>query len=298
MPTAEPSVSISLKKILVATDFSEGSQRALLTGLGIARRYGAQVQIVHAVPSEGYGVTGAGMLGAANFAWHTAHRLESALLQNGSLDGIYYQLRLEKGEVWPVLSRVVEQECIDLVVVATHGRTGVWKLLLGSVAEKVFRHAACPVLTVGPNVQPPSPDSTPPRSILFPTDFSRQSEHAFPYAASLALQHDAQLVLLHVIQPTGRELAPDNDMVRRSTNARLRKLVTASMDVPREPELVIETGSPAETILKVAGEHSAELIVLGVRSRTGLSDRMGWSTAYKVVREARCPVLTVRSGAQ
>lgn len=130
MPVAESQVQIALKRILVATDFSEGSKRALLTGLGIAQRYASGLHVVHVVPSEGYGVAGVGMLGAVNFARHNVRNLESEFLQKGYFEGIRYQISVERGEVWPAVSRMVEEEDIDLVVVGTRGRTGLGRLLL------------------------------------------------------------------------------------------------------------------------------------------------------------------------
>ena len=295
MPVAELSVDVSLKRILVATDFSECSERALLASLGIAQRYGSKLHIVHVVPSEGYGVTGVGMLGAMNFARNGARDLESELLRKGYLEGILCRISVEKGEVWPVVSRMVEEERIDLVVVGTHGRSGFGKMLLGSVAEKIFRQARCPVLTIGPNVQPSFPFTARAGSVLFPTDFSPQAEYAFPYAFSLAREHQAHLIFLHVVQPTGSEATFNKDRALRYNSARLRELMARAAGLAREPECIVETGDAAEAIVKVAADGRAEVVVLGVPGPASLSDRIGWSTAYSVVREARKPVLTVRS---
>jgi len=293
MPVVEPLVQIALKRILVATDFSEWSKRALLAGLGIAQRYGAKVRVVNVVPSEGYGVAGAGMLGAVNFARHNARDLESEFLQKGYFEGIRYQISIEKGEVWPALSRIVEDEDVDLVVVGTRGKSGLGKLLLGSVAEKIFRHSPRPVLTVGPGFELSFPLTAQPRSVLFPTDFSPQAEHALPYAVSLAQEHEAQLTFLHVVQP-GTEATYNRDRTVRYASARLQELMAATAGLIGEREFIVETGEPAEAIVKVAAVTGAELVVLGVRAPATLSDRLGWSTAYGVVRQAHCPVLTVR----
>lgn len=145
MPVAEPLVQVAVQRILVATDFSEWSRRALLAALGIAQRYASHLQVVHVVPSEGYGVAGTGMLDAVNFAWHNPRDLESEFLQKEYLEGIRYRISVEKGDVWPVVSRIIEEESVDLVVVGTHGRSGVGRLLLGSVAETIFRQSPCPV---------------------------------------------------------------------------------------------------------------------------------------------------------
>lgn len=291
MPAAE-SVQIALKRILVATDFSEGSKRALLTGLGIARRYASSLHVIHVVPSEGYGVAGVGMLGAMNFARRNARDLESEFLLKGYFEGIRYLISVDRGEVWLAVSRIAEDEDVDLVVVGTRARSGLSKLLLGSVAEEIFRRSPCPVLTVGPNFELSFPLTRQPRSVLFPTDFSPQAEHALPYAVSLA-QEQAPLTFLHVVQPDGGATYNIERTVRYAS-ARLQELMAATAGLIGEREFIVETGEPAEAIVKVAAVTGAELVVLGVRASAGLSDRLGWSTAYGVVRHAHCPVLTVR----
>jgi nucleotide-binding universal stress UspA family protein len=164
-----------------------------------------------------------------------------------------------------------------------------------SVAENIFRQARCPVLTIGPHVKPAFPLRVLARNVLFPTDFSLQAEHAFPYALSLAQEHQAYLIVLHVVQPTGSKATFNKDRALRYTSARLRELMARAAGLAQEPEFIVENGDPAEVIVKVAAERQAEVVVLGVRTLAGLSDRIGWSTAYGVVREARCPVLTVRN---
>lgn len=294
MPVTEPSVQVSVQRILVTTDFSECSERALLTAIGVAQRYGSRLHLIHVVPREGYGVTGVGMFGAANFARHNARDLESSLLERGYLEGIRYRISMERGEVWPVVSRIVDEERIDLVVLGTRGRTGLGKLMLGSIAEKIFRKVACPVLTVGPNLRPSLPVKVQPGRILFPTDFSPQADHAFPYAVSLALDQQSQLICMHVVPSSGREATFNEDRASRYASARLRELTASVTRLAKEPEFMVETGDPAQAIVMAAAERRAELVVLGVRAPDSLLDCLGWSTAYGVVREASCPVLTVR----
>lgn len=293
MPIAEPLIQIALKRILVATDFSEWSKRALLVGLGIAQRHASNLHLVHVLPSEGYGVAGAGMLGAVNFARHNARDLESEFLQKGYLEGIRYQVSVEKGDVWPVVSRMIEEEGVDLVVIGTRGRSGLGRLLLGSVAERIFRHSPCPVLTVGPNCEVSFPLTAQPRSVLFPTDFSPPAEHALPYAVSLAEQNEAQVTFLHVVPPVA-EATFNKDRSIRYASTRLEELMAATAGLTGDREFIVETGEPAAAIVKVAAVTGAELVVLGVRAPATLSGRLGWSTAYGVVRQTHCPVLTVR----
>ena len=194
------------------------------------------------------------------------------------------------GDVWAELSEVIRAEDIDLVVIGTHGRTGVGKLLMGSVAEKIFRHAPCPVLTVGPQVSG-EPDSIADlHEILFPTDFSAESLAALPYAVSLAQSGGARLYLLHV---AGTAQPPREAPLR----TRLRNLVPPETALFCEPKFFLEFGPPAERILALTEELGTDLVVLGVK-RTPLffepSTHLPLATAYKIVSQAICPVLTVR----
>jgi|SRR6476469_8562094 len=117
----------------------------------------------------------------------------------------------KRGISRPLSPGYLEEKSIDLAVLDTHGRGGVGKLLLGSVAERIFRQALCPVLTVGPNFQPHSPFTPRPKSILLPTDFSPQSEHTFPYAVFLARESRARLTILNVMKESGSEADDHND---------------------------------------------------------------------------------------
>ena len=151
MKTLETSKRIALKNILFATDFSPYSNAALPYALAIARQYGAKLFGAHVVPSEDY-------LFTAPESWPAHIQREEQLEQEVAarleeqLRGVQHEVLFGVGDVWKVLARLISEHDIDLIVVGTHGRTGARKLLMGSVAEKIFRQAACPVLSVGPNV--------------------------------------------------------------------------------------------------------------------------------------------------
>ncbi len=149
---------------------------------------------------------------------------------------------------------------IDLIVIGTCGRKGLGKLLLGSVAEEVFRNAACPVLTVGPHATRwPADDNL--RHILYATDFGPESVHGLPYAISLAEQTRALLTLLHVApEPSVALPEPDPGAlpvvgpseVAASTEKQLRALIPEGTQLWHEPESMVQFGPAAETIVKIA----------------------------------------------
>jgi len=198
---------------------------------------------------------------------------------------VAHQMRVCSGDVWAELSAIVRDESIDLIVLGTHGRTGVSKAVFGSVAEKIFRHAPCPVLTVGPNVSGEPESVVDLHTILFPTDFSPESRGALPYAVSLAREHRSRLYLLHVIPA-------DSDSDEVSLENRLRSLAPPETGLACEPKAFVQAGAPAQVILDLSEELAVDLIVLGPKRRSGLPGTM--ATAYRVVAQAICPVLTVR----
>jgi nucleotide-binding universal stress UspA family protein len=121
----------------------------------------------------------------------------------GAVAGLKHEIVVREGEIWEEIDDVVRKNQIGMIVVGTHNRTGIAKLALGSTAEQIFRHASCPVLTVGPSC-PTEPELDSPeliRPILFPTDFTDDSLRALPHAASFANEQKTRLVLLHVLGP-------------------------------------------------------------------------------------------------
>ena len=294
----EVPAAVSLKRILIATDFSPDSQRALWHGLAIARRFDASVDIVHIVDSLGFRMTGADVVAqAVELAQRDLKKIEAALLRSGPFSGIPHRMlaEAESEEVWEALCRLTRENEIDLVVLGTHGRTGLKKLFLGSVAEEVFRRSLCPVLTVGPCVAPEIVADGPPQHILFPTDLSPESLQALPFAIEAARKCGAEMTLLHVAPAISGEARVDRERVFESIRTRLESLVPDNAGLVRHPTCFVEEGYFPEIILDFANAHQIDLIVLGLRSPEPYVDRLVWQHAYDIVCHARSPVLTLRS---
>ncbi len=282
MPTLE-SASVNLQRILLATDFGPVSEAALRYTLAIARRYAARLYLLHVLrPTDQRSL---------DDAWRDAQRYMTELFISGQLDGVDNQLVVEQGDVWEVVSRKIEALRIDLLAIGTHGRTGLGKLLLGSLAETIFRQAPCPVLMVGPKAAAEPPPSL--QRILFCTGFSAHSLKAGGYALALAERQGACLTLLHVIKDPPLPGA-ERDHAAEAARARLAALIPDGTRLACPPEFAVEFGPPGERILAVAAQRRANLIVLGVRQPAGFARRFKWATAYEVVTSAPCPVLTVR----
>ena len=296
MKTLEAGKRIGIKNILFATDFSPYSNAALPYALAIAHQYGAKLFGAHVVPSEDY-------LFSSPESWPAHIQQEERLQQEAAarlevqLQGVPHEVLFGVGDVWKVLSRLIDEHEVDLIVVGTHGRTAARKLLMGSVAEKIFRQAACPVLIVGPNVPVMNNGQSQFKRILFATDFSKESLAALPYAVSLAEEDQSQLALLHVVERPSASIS-DPEGLTASLVRRLRELAPTDAESWCHVECLVRFSqftSPAERILEIADERASDLIVLGVRpTHGGESTHLAHTTAQHIVAHAPCPVLTIR----
>ncbi len=294
LAAAAPGVrAVALANILVATDFSAASDAALRFGAALAHRQRSKIYLFHALPflpgypkpMEGGPPEVSGDENEANI------KLGQALIRP-ELSGVACDALLCRSELWPALEANIRRFAIDLVVVGTHGREGLKKLLLGSIAEQVFRQSPCPVLTVGPHVEFDTLQDGGFRRVVYATDFSDSSLHSLPFAIALAKQN---LSMLHVLCSDfsageyGRTVFDSEDVV--DTRERLRHLLPPGI----EAEEMVEVGFPASTIVRVARGLNASLIVMGVNpSSQFAATHLPWATAHRVICDAHCPVLTVR----
>jgi nucleotide-binding universal stress UspA family protein len=287
---------IALNNILFATDFSPAAEGALPYAIGLAKQYGAKVHGLHVRFPATYPIVGPEAMPQVLEAAEEQAKLEAQQMHQ-MLAGVPHDVTVIEGELWPVLQETVEKEKVDLIVMGTHGRTGVSRALLGSTAEETFRKTSVPVLTVGPHVSRNTVRRLAMKQILFATDFSAESMAALPFAVSLAQEHQSNLTLLHV---TGK--AEVGDLVHAEQHAeslvrRLRALVPVGAELWCEPECRVEHGPEAEKIMEVAIALGADLIVLGLhrpQGGVGAATHLLRSIAHNVVAHAQCPVFTVR----
>jgi nucleotide-binding universal stress UspA family protein len=294
MKVAEATTRIALKNVLFATDFSPVSEAALQYAESVALRYGSKLIVAHVispmetrmVPPEGWGACQQALEDAAN-------------VQIGELDRrlrrFPHECTVRHGLVLDAIAELIEEKAADLLVVGTHGRSGFDRLLMGSVAEEVFRQARCPVMTIGPSVPAQVPEQAEFKHIVLATDFNPQSR-ALPYALSLAQEFQALLTIVHVVPPSEQKREEPAHAVETRTRD-LRALVEPEGDLWCTPEYLVRFGAAGEVILAVAAEKQADLIVLGTRSaggHLGVATHAVAATAHTVVSHARCPVLTVR----
>ena len=296
MATTKAQLHVGFRNILYATDFSPMAEVAASYATEVARRYGSKVFAVHIRPLDSYGMAPPESWTALKEASEYQAKEQAAHL-NRLFQGVEHQAIVEEGAVWDALSDLIAKQNIDLVVMGTHGRQGLGKILLGSITESVLRRAPCPVLTIGPYVEVDPERATQMKRILFATDFSPASQAAAPYAVSLAQENQAHLDILHVIEKHKiGELVAAPELIEGAVGG-MRALLPPDADLWCEPAFLVEEGSVADNILKAARERHADAIVIGVRRLEGVfdtSDHVPWHTAHKIIRGAPCPVLTIR----
>ena len=305
---------ITIDRIFCPVDFSPYSIRAFDHAVAMARWYEARVLLAHVyyhvpvletVPSLGAGDV-RGPLGLVELD------REGLVIQLEDLAGraagrVPVEIRLLEATANLPKEIVAQADAFqaDLIVVGSHGRSGFERLLLGSTADRILRHARCPVMVVPPHVpEADDPPRVPFTHILCPIDFSDSSLRALEYALHLAQESDGHLTLQHVIElpPELREVpaSPDFnvDAVRAAAEAevlrRLRALVPASARTYCKVHTTVSEGKAHREVLRAAAELGADLIVMGVLGRGAVDLMMFGSNTSSVVRGATCPVLTVR----
>ena len=304
-------IKVEMRRILCPTDFSEPSARAFEHALVLAAWYQAPLTVLHVAPEP---MVASPLVSAAalpypggpfvaDSSWREGVDAELAS-QVGPAEraGLRASGDVREGHPATETVRAAQELGADLIVMGTHGRTGFQRFVLGSVAETVLRRAPCPVLTVPPRAAD-HPGSMFFKRILCATDFSPASEAAVHYAASLAAEADASLFLVHVLDKPGVAPGPH---ARRPGNGgppdyecaaktQLQRAVPqGAREFCRVEEIVVAQGRAAPAILRQATEREVGLVVMGVHGRSMLDLMAFGSVTHEVVRQAECPVLTVR----
>jgi nucleotide-binding universal stress UspA family protein len=297
-----PETSAQPKRILVPVDFSDPSRQALRSALALARRFDSRVALLHVTRRNRPDSHPAAGLAGISFDTRRAGRARLTEFAECELKGDVEPTRLvSDGVPFDEIAKAAKAWEADLIVLATHGYTGLKHVLLGSTAERVVRHAPCPVLVVRSPAQRGvkaalSPDRV--RSILVPVDFSKPSIAAVPHALALARKYEAQLTLLHVLESAHADMLIDTSESQRAArlaaHERLAKLADATKKSWPRTGRELRTGHPVDAITAMAKRTNADLIVLGTHGRTGLKHAFIGSVAERVVRHAPCLVLVVR----
>jgi nucleotide-binding universal stress UspA family protein len=295
---------VGIECILLPIDFSDRGRNAAAAAVGLSQRFGARIVLAHACGAPAATLTPYGS------AFPPDVLDEVRTNARRQLDEEAEGLRVQGIEVVTHLSRQTPQEAVpqlvdelraDLVVMGTRGHSGLKHVLVGSVAQHTLREATCPVMTVSDQL--PAEPSVRFRHILVPTDFSTAQDGTLAIARELAGTGDegAEIVIAHSIfvpQEIEAEVEQSGDSMRRALNApvlgRIEDLVEALGRDGYRARGQILSGRPAEAITTEAREAPVDLIVMGTHGRSGLSHFILGSVAERVVRQAPCPIVTVK----
>jgi len=292
MPTLAPVSRLSLKNILVPTDFSPASRAAVPFAQSLAQIYGSTILFAHAIPPEPHLPVVTDRVPEEDaFVWQDARSKLETFINDSGIAELPTKTLLDRGDVSIAIPEMIRDNSVDLVVVGSHGRRGVGKMILGSAAEKIYRTASCPVLTVGPNVHASSDWKL--RRILCPVDLAEDPEPVLHYALSLAEENQAEFIVLDAIP-----LVPwqHRSSEEQRSNRAIESLIPEQARDWCVPQIRVRWEHPAEAILCEAREREVDLIVMSVHKSRAASwmAHMPWPVASEVVSQAPCPVVTIR----
>ena len=294
------------QRILIATDFSDASRIAVLRGIDLAKQFGAEIHLFHAVP-----ISQVSILPPIDSA-PTAEDWLGRALDHAEMLMVELVADLNFGEC-KVTKEVreadfaasgvlhyAEEVDADLLVLGTHGRRGLRRVVMGSVAEEIVRTAPCAVFSCTSDVDEVS---SWPREILVAVDFSDASRQALSAARGLAAMYRTPVRALHVVPrphyapeyatASGSLVLENLPGVLEAAEKSLRKEIEGHGPFPNGIDVEITVGGASQEIIETAAERQVGLIVVGNRGLSGFKHLLLGSVADRVVRLAACPVLTV-----
>ena len=289
---------LTVKNILFPTDFSDCAEHAFAQAAHLAESYEAVLQVLNVVVAHPEDPDNPmAYLKEMEHPGPSDEADEECRDENGIC--VIHAQEVAFTEARGILD-YAERHDVDLIVMGTHGRRGLGRLLMGSVAEKVVRLAPVPVLTVCQSAE--AGGAQPIRRVLAPVDFSEYTAPALTHAKELAAVYDARVDLLHVItevalpgvyglEPVSVAEPGVQDRVRQA----LEEAMTRSPGAERPFSVHVLVGYPAHDIAEFAAEHDIDLVVIATHGRTGLKRLFMGSVAENVVRLACCPVFTLKS---
>ncbi len=298
MPATSAALSLEplarIDRVIFPTDFSACAQAALPYACVLAQQNNATLHLVNVVGTP----IPAGPLGVPYMEpameEEIARRDLAALADNEMVKTVRHETSIHRGAIWNAVCGVArEQDGTSVIVMGTHGRRGVRQLILGSVAEQVFRRSDCPVMTIGPGASKTGPTNGRFGTILLALDLSPKSLELAKWGHLIAAQNKSRLIFFHAAQEnTEMSAAVPNYLEEAVASARKRISPLLPKDVPW-CDIAIKIGEPDERILETAADRNADLIIIGAHHGATLAAHSPWSCAHEVVCAAPCPVLTV-----
>ena len=292
MPVIQNEVGLTLDKIVVATDFTPEAEKALTYARALAHHFASKLTLAHvidlsiAVPLEasfgGPDLDSMRSDGAENMD-RALHDLE--------INGLKAQGEtLEAHNPAEAIVKLSEKIDADLLIVGTHHRRGLSKLLLGSCAEAIIHNASCPVLTIGPNAEA-KPRDVAFRSIVFATGLQHNAVAKAAVALAFAKDSIAKIQICHVLEGNGRLVDAFEEHTK--AEATLSKLIPDASYDWCTPKPSVEFGDVEQQILRIAQTVDADLIVLGAHRGASWTRRFWDGIVERIIGRATCPVLTI-----
>ncbi len=285
---------LDLKTVVYSTDFSQCSRNAGLYAARIASYFSVKLLVAHAFT-----------LSQAAAEVETVYRQVSQqrVDQRALLSAEAQRLGAGSAEVVPTLvdgdpksaiPQLADSNGPSMIVLGTHGRNGLERGIIGSVAETILRSTRWPALTVGPHVQPVTATTLPCKRILFATDFTSAAASAATYAATLAAVFGARIDVLNVIADDAIVQPEMLSQLRSRFFGLLGGMLPQQVSAFCDPRTFVATGSAHRRILEHIGDQSIDLLVLGLHKTSLVGMEMRTSGAFRMVVDAPCPVLTIR----
>jgi len=301
---------VEIKSIICTTDFSDFSYNAIPYGIALAKEFGAKLYVCHVIDLSSaamYGEIIADTVEQQNrIMGYTLEHLKRIIGEQP----VDWEPLITVGHTADEIASVAEEKNVHLVISATHGRSGLKRLILGSVTQRLMRTLPCPLLLVrGPESDFVASENHEIRlkKILVGCDFSPDSDLAFQFGLSLAQEFQAELHLAHVIAPPvykdllKRSIKSEEkyqEDLREKLNEEITNMVPDEARIWCTPQTTLLAGQPQEELMKYAVVNRIDLIVLGVRGHSLIEKWFVGSTTDLLARQAPCPVLSVQPTVQ
>ena len=296
-----------IARVLLATDFSRCAARALEYALAITSWWKAELHVLHVLEflpgmNPEYPVN---QMYLDQLRKEAAHHVND--IQKRAADAsLPIRTIIDLGIPSQRIEAVTAQLGADLIVMGTHGRTGLEHVLVGSTAERVIRTASCPVLTIKAGSDEPQQitvqaDVAKFRRLLIPIDFSASSLEALEYGVQFAKQLGSAVTILHALEPVayGLDFTLGRSVEWREQKdhlqGRLEVLCALCTSNGVKAESVLKAGLPADSIREYVTLRKPDLTIMGTHGRRGISRMLSGSVAEGMLRLAPCPVVTVRT---
>ena len=320
------------KKIMCAIDFSDFTSEVLVYSIALCKKFHAKLFLVHIVADVNITLAHSNLVIDRELLQDEHNSEAQEFLENLVKDvTIEHEIVISVGDPADKISRLALQKNIDMVITATHGKSGIKRLLIGSVTEELIKTINCPLLvlcTQELEYIPLDNYEMKLKKILVGCDFSPDSKLAFDYGLSLAQEFQAELYLTHVIKPTEHIELKSSDYINvlprdyvnwrsqdyfeiqqkvteknREEHKKLRDRLERQLHhmLPEEcqswctPHTSLLNGEPYKELIEYAKDQGIDMIVLGIRGHTLWEKLMVGSTTDRIIRHAPCPVLAVRA---